>query len=86
MVGFSKHGTNRTKNNGTAKIGGKSNGYRLAEAMQILSHRFRVQTSANVVHAKESEDRTPHRDAPHTHIFSCFSTHAGVVPVHTETF
>ena len=45
-------------------IGGKSDGYRLFHS-QVFFHRFRVQTSANVVHATRSEDRTPCR----THIF-----------------
>ena len=39
----------------------------------LFSHRFRVQTSANVVHATWCEDRTPHW-THHSRIFSCFST------------
>ena len=46
-------------------IGGKCDGYRLFQSHSGFFHRVRVQTLANVVHAKGSEDRTPLR----THIF-----------------
>ena len=57
--------TNTKTLNGEIKIGGKSDGYRHFQSHIVVFTDFCVQLLGNVVHATESEDRTPCR----THIF-----------------
>ena len=66
-----KGGNTSTKTlNSKINIGGDSDGYRLFQSRVDFFRRYRVQTSANVVHATGGEHRTPCR----THNFSVSRT------------